>query len=167
MKVCSGSSGDMIFGMQTSQYSNRSHVDLWFDGNPILDNPERYRGLIEKLIYLTVIISDITFGIGVLSRFMHQPREVHWTTALRILAYVKNFPGKVCCTRNMDMYAFSGYSDFGYAGDKGIKNLPLDIALLLEEILWLRGAWNKMWYLILVQRLNIESWLIIPARWCD
>ena len=60
----------------------------------ILDDPERYRRLTEKLIYLTVTRSDISFVVGMLSRFMHQPRDVHWTIALRILAYVKSSPGK-------------------------------------------------------------------------
>jgi len=31
--------------------------------------------LIEKLIYLTGTRLDITFVVGVLSRFMHQPRD--------------------------------------------------------------------------------------------
>ena len=69
-------------------------MDLWFDDNHTLDDPERYRRLIEKLIYLTVTRPDITFDIGVLSRFMHQPREAHWTTTLRIMVYVKSSPGK-------------------------------------------------------------------------
>jgi len=54
---------------------------------------------------LIVTRLDITFAVGVLSRFMHQPREVHRTAALRILAYIKSSPG-VCCTRNMDMFVF-------------------------------------------------------------
>ena len=36
---------------------------LWFNDNHILDS-ERYRRLIEKLIYLTVTRLDITFVVG-------------------------------------------------------------------------------------------------------
>jgi len=72
----------------------KANVELWFDGSHTLDDPGRYKRLIEKLIYLTVTRPDITFTIGVLSRFMYQPREVHWTTALRILVYVKSFSRK-------------------------------------------------------------------------
>jgi len=59
--------------------------------------------LIKKLIYLTITRSDITFAVGVLSRFMHQLRETQWSAALRILAwsaalrilaYIKSFSGK-------------------------------------------------------------------------
>ena len=56
-------------------------MDLWFDDSHTLDDPGRYKRLIEKLIYLTVTRSDIKFVVGVLSRFMHQLREVHWTAA--------------------------------------------------------------------------------------
>jgi len=62
------------------------NVDLWCDNSHLLDDPGQYRRLIGK-IYLTVTRPDITLAVGVLSRFMHQPKELHWTAALRILAY--------------------------------------------------------------------------------
>jgi len=46
------------------------------------------------LIYLIVTRPDITFIVGVLSRFMHQLREAYWSAALRILAYLKSYPWK-------------------------------------------------------------------------
>jgi len=55
----------------------KANVNLWFDDSHPLDNPERYRRLVEKLIYLAIIRSDITFNVGVLSRFMHEPRELY------------------------------------------------------------------------------------------
>jgi len=64
--------------------------------------------LIEKLIYLTCTRPDITFVVRVPSRFMHQLREVHWTAALRSLAYIKSSPGKGLLYKNMGTYAFLG-----------------------------------------------------------
>ena len=69
-------------------------MDLWFDISHALDDPRRYRRLIGKLIYLTVARLDIIFAVGVLSKFIHQPREIHWFAAMRILAYIKSCPGK-------------------------------------------------------------------------
>jgi len=46
-------------------------VNLWFDDNHTLDDLGMYMRLIRKLIYLIVTRSDITFDVGVLSRFMH------------------------------------------------------------------------------------------------
>ena len=71
-----------------------------------LDDSGRYTRLIEKLIYLTVSRPDITFTVGVLSRFMHQLRETHWSAALRILAYIKSCLGKGLVYRKMSMYVF-------------------------------------------------------------
>ena len=63
--------------------------------------------------------SDITFVVGVLSRFMHLLRETHWSAALRILAYIKSCYGKSLVYRKCGHVRISGYSDSGYAGDRG------------------------------------------------
>jgi len=70
------------------------------------------------LIYLIVTRLDITFTVGVLSRFMHQPREVHWTAALRILVYIKSSPEKGLLYKKHGHVRILNYSDSGYAGDK-------------------------------------------------
>jgi hypothetical protein len=44
------------------------------------EDPTKYRQLVGNLIYLTTTHPHITFVVGILSRFMHQPCEGHWTT---------------------------------------------------------------------------------------
>ena len=63
--------------------------------------------------------SDIIFAIGVLSRFMHQPRETNWLAAMRILPYIKSCLGKGLVYRKHEHVCIFGYSDSGYAGDRG------------------------------------------------
>ena len=75
-------------------------MNLWFD------DPGRYIRLIGKLIYLTVT-----------SRFMHQPKEMHWLAAIRVLAYIKSCPGKGLVYRKYEHVRIFGYLDSGYAGD--------------------------------------------------
>ena len=103
--------------------------NLWFDGNHILNDLGRYKRLIEKLIDQTLTMTDITFAVEVLSRFMHQLKKVHWIVALRILVHVKSSPEKSLVYRKNGHVRFFWYSNFGYASEKGIRNLPLDIAL--------------------------------------
>jgi len=49
----------------------------------------KYQHLMGSLIYLTTTISDISYGVGVLSRFMHKPYEGHWSTTKIVLRYLK------------------------------------------------------------------------------
>jgi len=94
-------------------------VNLWFDDSHTLDDPGRYRRLIGKLIYLTVTRPDITFPVGVLSIFMHRPRETRWLAAMRVLTYIKSCPEKELVYRKHGHVHISGCSDSGYAGDRG------------------------------------------------
>jgi len=48
-----------------------------------------YRSLIGSLLYLTASRPDILFAVSLLSRFMHSPRETHFTAAKRVLRYIK------------------------------------------------------------------------------
>jgi len=66
---------------------------------------------------------------------MHQPREIHWIAAITILAYVKSSPGKGLLYRKHKQVRISGYSNFGYTGDKGDKKSTTSFAPLLEETL--------------------------------
>ena len=71
-----------FLGCKPANTPMKANVDLCFDDSHTLDDSGKYRRLIGKLIYLTVIRLDITFVVGVLSKFMHQPREIHWLAAM-------------------------------------------------------------------------------------
>lgn len=53
-------------------------------GTPLL-NHHPYKGLIGKLIYLTVTRPDIAFPVHVHSQYMHQPTNVHMQTVKHLL----------------------------------------------------------------------------------
>ena len=65
---------------------------------------------------------------------MHQPREVYCTAALRILAYIKSSPQKALLYKKHGHIRIFGYSDLGYASDKGDRSPLLAIAHSLEKI---------------------------------
>ena len=104
-------------GCKPANTSMEANVNLRFDDSYTFDDPRRYKRLIRKLTYLTVTIPDITFAVGVLSRFMHQPRETHWLAAMRVLAGIKSCPGKGLVYRKHGHVRISRYSNSGYAGD--------------------------------------------------
>ena len=61
---------------------------------------------------------DISFTVSILSRFMQEPRELHWRCVKRLLRYIKTT--KDYCliyTKNKtSKYELVGYSDADYAG---------------------------------------------------
>ena len=46
-------------GCKPASTPMKANVNLWRDNSHLLDDPEEYRRLIEKLIYLTVTRPDI------------------------------------------------------------------------------------------------------------
>ncbi|KAG6490906.1 hypothetical protein ZIOFF_052238 [Zingiber officinale] len=52
-------------------------------------DPTHFKSLVGSLRYLTCTRPDILYGVGLVSRFMKEPKETHWKTAKRILRYVR------------------------------------------------------------------------------
>ena len=50
--------------------------------------PTYYRQLVGSLIYLTITRPDLSYLVGLLSKFMQTPRDIHLDCAKRVLQYV-------------------------------------------------------------------------------
>ena len=83
-----------------------ANVDLWCDNSHLLDDPEQYRRLIGKLIYLTITRLDITFAVRVLIGLCISLDRFTGQLLLEFLSISKALLEKVCCTRNMNMFVF-------------------------------------------------------------
>ena len=128
-------------------------------GEPYSD-PERYRRLVGKLIYLTITRPDISFAFGVVSQFMQSPHNDHWDAVIRILRYIKRTPGQGLLYEDKGNTQIVGFCDADWTGSPILIGVPLqDIVCLLEEILSHGRVRSKMLLQGLVQRLNIDLWL--------
>ncbi|XP_047331788.1 uncharacterized mitochondrial protein AtMg00810-like [Impatiens glandulifera] len=58
------------------------------DKGTCLPDPRPYRALMGSLIYLTITMSDIAYAVGVVSRYMQEPRKSHLEEAKKILKYI-------------------------------------------------------------------------------
>lgn len=62
--------------------------------SPMFDNPEQYRRLVGRFIYLTITRPDLSYAVHILSQFMKTPLVAHWEAALRLVRYLKGSPAQ-------------------------------------------------------------------------
>ena len=72
----------------------------------LLENAKRYRRLMKKLNYLTVIRPNITIAVSIVSQFLPTPKTTHLKAVMRILRYLKKAPRRGIL-----------YSDLGHISD--------------------------------------------------
>lgn len=74
-------------------------------------DPEQYRRLIGRLIYLTITRPEISYFVQTLSQFMQTPKHDHWTAAIRLLHYLKASPGKGLLLSSDSQLQLNAYCD--------------------------------------------------------
>jgi hypothetical protein len=87
------------------------------EGNAF-EGSTKYKQLVGSLIYLTTTHPDIAFIVGILSRFMHQPCQGHWTTTKQVLKYLKDTQSyDIKYSKVLDFHLI-GYLVSDFDGDK-------------------------------------------------
>ncbi|KAL7598636.1 hypothetical protein Lser_V15G26849 [Lactuca serriola] len=82
-----------------------------------LEDASMYRNIVGRLIYLTLTIPNIAFAVGVLSRFMQNPRKPHLDAVRRVLRYIKMTLNWGISFKKGEESKLSGYCDADYVGD--------------------------------------------------
>lgn len=82
-----------------------------------LEDAMMYRKLVGTLVYLTLTRPDISYAIGVMSRFMQNPKKPHLEAVRRILRYIKGTLGYGVMYKKGDECKLVGYCNADYAGD--------------------------------------------------
>ncbi|KAK5845013.1 hypothetical protein PVK06_001165 [Gossypium arboreum] len=88
-------------------------------GNALEDaivDKRSYQRLVGKLIYLSHTRPDIAYAVGVVSQFMHNPKESHLRAVYQILQYLKGTPGKGILFKKGENLTLEAYTDADYAG---------------------------------------------------
>lgn len=76
-----------------------------------LADPEHYRRLIGRLIYLLATRPDLAYSVHILSQFMQKPREEHWSAALKTVRYLKGTVGQGVLLRANSTFSVTGWCD--------------------------------------------------------
>lgn len=81
-----------------------------------LTDKGRYQRLVGKLIYLSHTRPDISFAVGMVSRFMNKPTKRHLDAVYRILQYLKKSPGVGLFFKKSSARELSVFTDADWAG---------------------------------------------------
>jgi len=65
------------------------NLKLTYKKDNEFDYENKYKQLVGGLIYLNTTRLDISFIVGILSRFTQNPCEGHWSSAKRVLKCLK------------------------------------------------------------------------------
>ncbi|MCI03672.1 hypothetical protein A2U01_0024712 [Trifolium medium] len=104
-----------LLGSKPMETPLEQNHNLGLAKGQFLDNPDRYRRLVGRLIYLCFTRPELSYSVHVLSQFMQQPRAEHWTAALRVVRYLKGNPGQgIVLDKDCDM-RLSGWCDADWA----------------------------------------------------
>ena len=76
-----------------------------------------YRQWVGSLIYLTLTRPDIAYAVGVVSRFMQNPKKPHLEAVPRIRRYMKGTLDYGLLYKKGEQWLIVGYCDADYAGD--------------------------------------------------
>ena len=79
---------------------------------------EPYRSIVGSLMYLaTSTRPDISFAVGMLSRFLENPGEKHWIAAKRVVGYIRGTLNNGLCFKKDKLIEVQGWSDSDWAAD--------------------------------------------------
>ncbi|KAL0451427.1 UNVERIFIED_CONTAM: Retrovirus-related Pol polyprotein from transposon RE2 [Sesamum latifolium] len=85
------------------------------DCGAILADPERYRRLIGRLLYLGFTRPDISQAVQQLSQFLTRPCEEHWRTAVHVVRYLRGTPTKGLFFPSTSNFMLRAYCDADWA----------------------------------------------------
>ncbi|KAH9686538.1 reverse transcriptase Ty1/copia-type domain-containing protein [Citrus sinensis] len=98
-----------------SSFPMEQNLKLSNDQGTLCQNPDQYRRLVGRLIYLTITRLEITYAVNILSQFMHTPRRPHYDAALRVLRYIKSSPGAAILLSSTSSLELSAFLDSDWA----------------------------------------------------
>jgi hypothetical protein len=93
------------------------NVNFKVDDDKNLEDVTMYQKMVGSLIYLTLTHPDIAYSVGVVSRYMSNPKKSHLDVVKRILRYVKGTINFGILYKKIKDCQLVGYCDVDYAGD--------------------------------------------------
>ena len=81
----------------------------------LMPDPEKYRKVVGKLLYLSLTRPDITYSVQQLSQFLQSPRIPHWQAVVQVLKYLRGCPSKGVFFPAASSFKLQAYCDADWA----------------------------------------------------
>ncbi|EOY05030.1 Cysteine-rich RLK (RECEPTOR-like protein kinase) 8 [Theobroma cacao] len=120
-----------LMGSKPSSFPIDQQHKLASDTGPLCSNPELYRRLVGRLLYLTITRPDISYVVHLLSQFMHNPRQLHLNAVFCVLRYLKNAPGQGLLLPSNNSLSLRAYCDADWAGCPTTRRSTTDYIIFL------------------------------------
>ncbi|KAK6145332.1 hypothetical protein DH2020_022152 [Rehmannia glutinosa] len=96
-----------------------------------LEDTTMYRQLVGSLIYLTLTRPDISFSVGVMSRYMQNPKKTHLEAVRQILRYIKSTMDYGILYKRGGNCKVIGYCGADYGGDHDTRRSTTGYVFML------------------------------------
>ncbi|GJU53663.1 ribonuclease H-like domain, reverse transcriptase, RNA-dependent DNA polymerase [Tanacetum coccineum] len=117
-------------------------------------NSTEYRSLIGCLRYLLHTRPDLSYSVGLLSRFMQEPREQHMKAIRQVLRYVKGTKDYGITYKHNGGNKIYGYSDSSYGVNTQEGKGTTDIIFYYEFITATTATTQALWLKRLLSKLT-------------
>ncbi|KAL0387930.1 UNVERIFIED_CONTAM: Retrovirus-related Pol polyprotein from transposon RE2 [Sesamum radiatum] len=114
-------------------------LKLSSDCGALLPNPDSYRRLVGRLLYLGFTRPDISHSVQQLSQFLNHPCEAHWNAALHVVRYLKGCPSKGLFFPSQNSLDLRAYCDADWASCTDSRRSLSGFCIFLEPALI---SWN-------------------------
>ncbi|KAL2227763.1 UNVERIFIED_CONTAM: Retrovirus-related Pol polyprotein from transposon RE2 [Sesamum indicum] len=92
-----------------------SGLKLSEDGGALLPDPDRFRRLVGRLLYLAFTRPDVSYSVQQLSQYLTRPCDKHWKAALHVVRYLKGTPSKGLFLPSHSTFELVAYCDADWA----------------------------------------------------
>lgn len=147
------------FGSRFCGFTIEQNHRLGLADGSLMKEPEAYRRLVGRLVYLVVTLPDLAYSVYILSQFMQEPRVDHWDATLRVVRYLKGTPGQGILLRADSNLTLQGWCDSDWAVCPITRRSLTGWFVFLghSPISWKTKKTNTL-FLALPQRQNIAPW---------
>lgn len=104
-----------LLGAKPTEFPMITQHKLALSTSPQLHDPEQYRRLVGRLIYLCFTRPELAYSVHILSQFMQNPKVEHWQAALRVVRYLKGHPGQGILLKSNATLQLNGWCDSDWA----------------------------------------------------